>query len=271
MEKSNTKIVVDKQLGIEAISLNGTYEKIPSHFHEYYEIGFIKNSSRLVVCQNKDYIITKHDLLLFNPNDSHTCSEIQKGILEYGAIHISQSKMKELLVDCLGHDIDFYFSPQVMYRSHLIAQIKELHYMIMNEYTDLKKEELFYLIMGDLFSEYYQKDTSSEMEGSLVIERACSYIEKHFSENISLSELSAYTGFSKYYFIRLFTREKGISPYSYIESVKMVEAKKLLKTEISIIDVAYQLGFSSQSHFTNFFKKYAGVTPKQYKKLYFDL
>ncbi len=66
----------------------------------------------------------------------------------------------------------------------------------------------------------------------------------------------------------MFTREKGISLYRYIECIKMTKAKKLLKAGEDLLDITYQLGFSSQSHFTNFFKKYARVTPKQYSKQY---
>ncbi|WP_280515616.1 helix-turn-helix transcriptional regulator [Cuneatibacter sp. NSJ-177] len=65
--------------------------------------------------------------------------------------------------------------------------------------------------------------------------------------------MNSFTGFSKYHFIRMFTREKGISPYRYIEYIKMTEAKKLLKAGEALLDITYQLGFSSQSHFTNFF------------------
>ncbi|BCZ34707.1 hypothetical protein GVanDAA620_25970 [Enterococcus faecium] len=86
--------------------------------------------------------------------------------------------------------------------------------------------------------------------------------------NISLCDLSTFTGFSKYHFIRMFTREKGISPYRFIECTKMTEAKKMLKAGEDLSNITYQLGFGSQSHFTNFFKKYAMVTPKQYSKLY---
>ena len=82
------------------------------------------------------------------------------------------------------------------------------------------------------------------------MERACEYIEKHYATNISLSDLSSFTGFSKYYFIRMFTREKGISPYRYIECIKMTEAKKLLKAGEDLLDITYQ--------------------PKQYSKLYND-
>lgn len=137
-------------------------------------------------------------------------------------------------------------------------------------YCDLQKEELLYMIIGDLIEGYSQQLDCEQMGISENVERACEYIEKHYATNISLSDLSSFTGFSKYHFIRMFTREKGISPYRYIECIKMTEAKKLLKAGEDLLDITYQLGFSSQSHFTDFFKKYARVTPKQYSKLYND-
>ena len=58
----------------------------------------------------------------------------------------------------------------------------------------------------------------------------------------------------------MFTREKGISPYRYIEYIKMTEAKKLLKAGEALLDITYQLGFSSQSHFTNFLYRKLDLT-----------
>jgi transcriptional regulator GlxA family with amidase domain len=68
--------------------------------------------------------------------------------------------------------------------------------------------------------------------------------------------------------LRSFTKQNGISPYSYLESIRIGKAKKLLEQGIAPIDVAIQTGFTDQSHFTNFFKKFIGLTPKQYMNIY---
>jgi len=87
-------------------------------------------------------------------------------------------------------------------------------------------------------------------------------------KNITLNELSALTGLSKYYLLRSFTKQKGISPYSYLETIRISKAKKFLEQGIAPIDVALQTGFTDQSHFTNFFKKLIGLTPKQYMNIF---
>jgi AraC family transcriptional regulator len=59
----------------------------------------------------------------------------------------------------------------------------------------------------------------------------------------------------------------GITPYQYILKMKMDRAKELLmEDDTRVIDVAYQMGFSDQSHFTNTFKKYFGFSPGNFKK-----
>lgn len=76
------------------------------------------------------------------------------------------------------------------------------------------------------------------------------------------------TGISKYHLLRSFTKQKGISPYSYLETIRISEAKQLLENGYSPLEVALQTGFTDQSHFSNFFKKFIGLTPKQYMKIF---
>ena len=269
MDNSDSRIVFDKKLKIEVLTLTGMIENLPPHFHDYYELGYIESGNRRVICQGREYTAEKGDLLLFNPNDNHTCLELKKGLLDFRCFHITTERMEELVLECIGYSICPYFEPQIVHQSDLIPQIKELIDLIENgSYCDLQKEELLYMIIGDLVAGHAQSLECEQMEFSDSIERACGYIEKHYAANISLCDLSSFTGFSKYHFIRMFTKEKGISPYRYIECIKMTEAKKLLKAGEDLSNITYQLGFSSQSHFTNFFKKYARVTPKQYSKLY---
>ena len=99
----------------------------------------------------------------------------------------------------------------------------------------------------------------------------CEYLEKNYRKNIALDDLCNLTGLSKYYLLRSFTKQKGITPYSYLETIRIDKAKKLLEQGISSVDVASQTGFTDQSHFSNFFKKLIGLTPKQYRNIFKDI
>jgi AraC family transcriptional regulator len=71
---------------------------------------------------------------------------------------------------------------------------------------------------------------------------------------------------SRYYFCQLFKRSTGISPYQYVIKCRIDRAKELLlfRQDCSIADVAFQVGFASQSQFTKHFKKWVETTPKKF-------
>ena len=94
------------------------------------------------------------------------------------------------------------------------------------------------------------------------------FFRKNYAKNISLNDLCQLTGLSKYYLLRSFTRQKGISPYSYLETIRIAKAKVLLEQGVLPIEAALQTGFTDQSHFSNFFKRFIGLTPKQYMKIF---
>ncbi|MNP72972.1 putative response regulatory protein [compost metagenome] len=73
---------------------------------------------------------------------------------------------------------------------------------------------------------------------------------------------------SKYHFLRSFTRSMGITPYCYLQAVRIGRAKQLLEQGLSPADTAQQTGFGDQSHFTHTFKKLIGLTPGQYARIF---
>ncbi|MCA9915370.1 MAG: helix-turn-helix transcriptional regulator, partial [Anaerolineae bacterium] len=64
--------------------------------------------------------------------------------------------------------------------------------------------------------------------------------------------------------LRVFHDEVGMPPYTYLESVRIRHAQQLIAAGRPLIDVALDVGFSSQSNFTRHFKRIIGVTPGQY-------
>jgi len=64
----------------------------------------------------------------------------------------------------------------------------------------------------------------------------------------------------------VFHQAVGLPPHAYLESVRVRQAQRLLSEGESLVEVTYATGFSSQSHFSNSFKYFIGVTPGQYAK-----
>lgn len=269
MNNEIRSVCFDANLNIEAYSFKGIMQKFPNHFHEYYVIGFIENGKRFLSCKNEDYIIETGDLILLNPNDTHTCEQVDNRTLDYRCINIKTDVMKKITYEITQKAYLPSFTQKVVFHSELVSSLKDLHLMIMEEQTDFKKEELFFFLIEQLIESYTSQNSSAIIkEPNTEIKTICEYLETNYAKNITLEDLSLLTGISKYHLLRSFTKQKGISPYSYLETIRISTAKRLLENGISPLEVALQTGFTDQSHFSNFFKKFIGLTPKQYMKIF---
>jgi len=95
------------------------------------------------------------------------------------------------------------------------------------------------------------------------------YIQSHLYDDISIDSLAFNTGLSRFYFLREFKKATGITPYQYILKFKLEKAVELLlKSDKPIIEIALNLGFTDQSHFTRTFTARYGISPKRYKSNY---
>lgn len=96
------------------------------------------------------------------------------------------------------------------------------------------------------------------------LQQAIDYIHTHLDRDLSLAELSSVINISPTYFASLFKQGIGTSPHQYVIQQRVERAKVMLKkTDLAIADIALQVGFSSQSHLTQQFKRLTGMTPKQ--------
>lgn len=104
---------------------------------------------------------------------------------------------------------------------------------------------------------------------STYVEACCDYIGKHYREKIYLDDLAQKMGISPTYLSRLFSREVGVTIQDYVVSVRVERAANLLTySSSSIADIGDYVNFPSQSYFGKVFKKYKGMTPKQYRNAY---
>jgi AraC family transcriptional regulator len=97
--------------------------------------------------------------------------------------------------------------------------------------------------------------------------RLSDFILAHLNEDLSLEMLGQQVGFSPYHFARLFRRSTGESPHQFVMHQRLEAARRLLEeTDTPIAQIASQIGFPQQSHFTHAFKRYTGTTPLNYRQ-----
>jgi AraC family transcriptional regulator len=112
-------------------------------------------------------------------------------------------------------------------------------------------------------------ESSSDARGGLGPareRRIREYIEQSLDRNLSIHALAEVVGMSAHYFADLFRQSTGFTPHQYVSHRRVARAQQLLsKADLTLAEVAYQCGFTSQSQFTTLFRRFTGVTPGRFR------
>jgi RpiB/LacA/LacB family sugar-phosphate isomerase len=101
------------------------------------------------------------------------------------------------------------------------------------------------------------------------LQRVFAYIRENLACEISVAKLATTVGMSQYYFSKLFKTSTGTTPHQYVMRQRVERAQDLLRDgRTALANVATQVGFETQSHFTSVFHHIVGVTPKRYREMH---
>ncbi|KAA0544895.1 AraC family transcriptional regulator [Bacillus sp. BGMRC 2118] len=110
--------------------------------------------------------------------------------------------------------------------------------------------------------DYGQKPFQNE-----IIDRSIEYIQQNLFQPLTLESIAEEIQVSPNYLSTLFRKKVGVSIKEYINRKKIEESKYfLLHTGATLLDISLLLGYCNQSYYTSLFKKYIGITPKQFKR-----
>lgn len=270
MKKGTKTVVYDDELRMEAYRFEGIAQPFPNHFHEYYVIGLVEEGERRLSCKNRDYVLQKGNMALFNPGDNHACVQNGGGTWDYRGLNISKDVMRDLTGEITGRWELPGFSETVIADEEAACCLYSLHVLIMEGVREFGKEESLLLLLSLLLQKYGQPFESCVPESRGEIERACAFMEQHYAERISLDQICRSAGLGKSALLRAFTKAKGVTPYRYLENIRIGKAKKLLEQGIAPVEAALRTGFSDQSHFTNYFSRFIGLAPGAYREIFLN-
>lgn len=103
-----------------------------------------------------------------------------------------------------------------------------------------------------------------------IVEDICRYLSIHFTEIISIKDITLHFNCPQEYICRIFKKEKNVSLQHYLIEMKIREAKKILRTydELDIQSVGELVGYPDPYYFSRIFKKYTSLSPMSYRKDY---
>jgi AraC-like DNA-binding protein len=270
MSKKNIKATFYKTepLGndsLELVGWSGNHWDNISFFPKNYQIGCIKQGQGQFFIGNDIFPISEGQFFLIHPGKIHSGKPDENIGWTVDTIAIKQKLVEELFSPATNITFpNFVVDDKDLKKLFL----QTLHLLNTFENT-LENEGKLYLLLTDLIklkATILHNDEIKENQNE-AIDRAINFITHNYKSSFSLDELAEQSFLSKFHLLRIFKNKTGLTPYTYQIQLRLNEARRLIFQDKSLTEIAYELGFTDQSHFTNTFKKYAnGANPSDLLK-----
>ncbi|MEX1031344.1 MAG: AraC family transcriptional regulator [Paenibacillaceae bacterium] len=261
---------------IERVVRRGHYTMAVNHFHDHYEMYYLLSGERYYFIQNKTYHIQKGDLVLIGKQTLHKTADTgladhERVLISFNSDYLQSPTIeKSLTAAFLGH----------LHVLHLNVQqqtyIEKLLFELDQEQREQREHHAIYVhaMMQQLLITIHRMYARAQDVFEFVspthqrISEMADYINQHYAESLSLSEVSATFHMSASYTSRMFKQVTGFSYIEYMNSVRVKEAqRKLRESKHKVIRIAEEVGFDSVAHFGRVFKQISGLAPMEYRRL----
>lgn len=102
---------------------------------------------------------------------------------------------------------------------------------------------------------------------NIVFSQIMAYLTENYTKNIQIKDIAEATHYSASYISHIFTSVKKVSIMFYVNDLRIQKSKELLeKTDFSVTEISYLVGFNDSNYFTSIFKKYTSITPMKYRR-----
>jgi AraC-like DNA-binding protein len=250
---------------IQLVGWSGNHWDNISFFPKNFQIGFIQQGKGQFFIGEAVHPINEDQLFLVHPGKVHSGKPDENTGWTVDTIAIKNSFIEELF----GAGTKITFADFVVDDDHLKKLFIQTLHLLNNYNSNLENEGRLYLLLADLIKCKATTTQSNDVKQNIneAVERATAFITKNFTNSFSLNELARQSFLSKFHLLRVFKSATGLTPYAYQMQLRLNEARRLIFQDKSLTEIACELGFTDQAHFTNTFKKHAnGANPSDLLK-----
>ena len=254
-----------KLLNVASAKYGGDWHSVP-HTHNHMELFYIVGGRGQFLIEDNIYPVNPNDLVVINPNVTHTELSLNAQPLEYIVLGIEGIELT----------IREESNGRFCILDHFVSV--EITTCLRNILREMEQKQPGYEDICQAFMEILIIRLMRNIDLSLPAEppvttgnRQCAavrrYIDLHFKEPLTLEQLAEEAHMNKYYLSHTFKRAYGVSPINYMISRRIEESKYLLaETDLSLSQIAQLLGFSSLSYFSQVFRRTEAISPMEYRQ-----
>jgi len=264
---------------VEMLEFPEGFNMEEQHYHDLYEIYLLVEGERYVFLNNEAYSLQKGDMFIAEPFVLHSTRNLEPKYLKRYLINISQDALLSILSQDEVKDLFKHFSTCIL---RLDEEQSALMYDLFNKAamyskrTDKRGIKLFHLSIfclldcldGLLKTKKEEKISlqSAKVQRNEIL-NVISYVNDHYTENITLDFIAAYAHMSKSNFCHVFRKKTGETFVQYLNKCRISKAHQMLvETQCPLSEIANKTGFTSTAHMTRIFRQVHGRSPSEFRK-----
>jgi AraC-like DNA-binding protein len=255
--------------GVNFFKATFTAHVYSRHTHDEYAVAVTERGTLTFTCRGAARLAPPGSFSLINPGEPTDGRSATGRHYTYRMMYVEPGALARLL----DHDsIGLRSSHLPLFRSPIVedpslaAEYLRLHRALETQSLGvLEAESRMLSFLTILVGRYADgRIGAPDNHHTPLVRSIRQYLEAHFYEDPSLSDLSELTGVGRFALLRQFRREVGLPPHGYLTQVRLREARRQLLAGQSPALVAADVGFVDQSHLTKRFRSAFGITPGQY-------
>lgn len=227
-----------------------------THFHRAIEILYVVSGEKQISVNNRDYTLTKGNIFFCPPWCTHCYKKSNNSeqicivapseyCINYEKLFINNTPSSMLI-----KDTDNFF----------LSHIQKLQH----PQNYIQYEGILNFILGEYLSKITLEPKKRDQLENLQ-EKIVEYVNENYKNNITLTDIATYFGYTKNHFSALFKKKFSITFIQYLNFVRIKESLPLLKT-VQTTAIHLYCGFNSAQQYFSNFKKFLHCTPQEYVK-----
>ena len=239
------------------------------HSHDSWEFLYICKGHGHINAGYYDFDVQAKDMIVYPPHVEHSESASKNDPFSMKLFSVINTSDMDFLNFWPVRDKEFVKITGTWFNGTferiidaMLSELQSMDIAYSVRINALCFEFLSYLAM---YAEKHGESRDASFPHSHVM-RSKRYMEAHYTQNITLTDIAADSYVSTYYLSHVFKVYTGYSPIQYLISLRMNKAQDLLAhSEMSVTEISQEVGYEDLQHFSNAFKKYAGMSPRAYR------
>ena len=240
---------------VEAMHAHFTSHVYHRHSHESYSFGVTEAGAQAFTCRGGHHVSDRGMVMAFNPDDPHDGPAAGDEGFTYRMVHI----WPDFFAALTASPLPLFRSP-VIEDPALASSLRALHLALTGPATELERYERLAGTAGMLMRHAAGHGTGP-VGGRGVATRIRELILQAATEELTIDDLAAAAGCSRYAAYRAFTQAYGLAPSDFQRQLRIRAARGLLSAGVSPAQAAAEAGFAGQAHLTRWLRRYYPVVP----------